>query len=120
MAEFKLVMPYEPSGDQPEAIAQLTEGVLRGERHQVLLGATGTGKTFTVANVIANTGRPTLVLSHNKTLQHNSSGNSRSCFQTTQSSTLSATTTTTSQKPMSPRQTPTSRKTPSSMSASTS
>jgi excinuclease ABC subunit B len=68
MAEFNLVMPFEPAGDQPEAIRQLTEGVLRGERHQVLLGATGTGKTFTIANVIANTGRPTLVLSHNKTL----------------------------------------------------
>ena len=68
MAEFNLVMPFQPSGDQPEAIRLLTEGVERGERHQVLLGATGTGKTFTIANVIANTGRPTLVLSHNKTL----------------------------------------------------
>jgi len=60
--------PFEPGGDQPEAIAQLTRGVNEGTPHQVLLGATGTGKTFTVANVIANTGRPTLVLSHNKTL----------------------------------------------------
>jgi excinuclease ABC subunit B len=68
MADFNLVLPFQPSGDQPEAIRQLTEGVERGDRHQVLLGATGTGKTFTIANVIANTGRPTLVLSHNKTL----------------------------------------------------
>ncbi len=68
MAQFKLHTPYEPAGDQPEAIRQLTAGVERGASHQVLLGATGTGKTFTVANVIANTGRPTLVLSHNKTL----------------------------------------------------
>ncbi|MEC7948796.1 MAG: excinuclease ABC subunit UvrB [Myxococcota bacterium] len=68
MADFNLVLPFEPSGDQPAAIQQLTEGVDRGDRHQVLLGATGTGKTFTIANVIARTGRPTLVLSHNKTL----------------------------------------------------
>ena len=68
MAEFKLKLPFEPSGDQPAAIEQLTEGLLRGDRHQVLLGATGTGKTFTIANVIANVGRPTLILSHNKTL----------------------------------------------------
>ncbi len=68
VAEFHLHTPYEPAGDQPEAIRQLTEGVQRGAQAQVLLGATGTGKTFTVANVIANTGRPTLVLSHNKTL----------------------------------------------------
>ena len=60
--------PFEPGGDQPEAIEQLTRGIDEGVQHQVLLGATGTGKTFTVANVIANTGRPTLVLSHNKTL----------------------------------------------------
>ena len=68
MAVFTLHPPFEPGGDQPEAIAALTRGVQEGVQHQVLLGATGTGKTFTVANVIANTGRPTLVLSHNKTL----------------------------------------------------
>ncbi len=68
VAEFRLHLPFEPSGDQPEAIRQLVEGVRAGRRHQVLLGATGTGKTFTVANVIAEVGRPTLVLSHNKTL----------------------------------------------------
>jgi len=68
VAEFKLHTPYQPGGDQPDAIAALTAGVNDGVAHQVLLGATGTGKTFTIANVIANTGRPTLVLSHNKTL----------------------------------------------------
>ena len=68
MARFKLVCDYQPRGDQPRAIGQLTEGVLRGERHQVLLGVTGSGKTFTMANVIANTERPTLIIAHNKTL----------------------------------------------------
>lgn len=68
MNSFKLESSYQPTGDQPEAIRQLTEGVLRGDPAQTLLGVTGSGKTFTVANVIANVGRPTLVLSHNKTL----------------------------------------------------
>ena len=68
MKEFKLTSKYSPTGDQPDAIRQLTEGVLRGDRAQVLLGVTGSGKTFTVANVIANLNRPTLILSHNKTL----------------------------------------------------
>ena len=66
--EYKLTSKYMPTGDQPEAIRQLTEGVLRGDRAQTLLGVTGSGKTFTVANVIANVGKPTLILSHNKTL----------------------------------------------------
>ena len=66
--EFKLTSQYKPTGDQPDAIRQLTEGLQRGDRAQVLLGVTGSGKTFTVANVIANVGRPTLILSHNKTL----------------------------------------------------
>ncbi|MCB9522711.1 MAG: excinuclease ABC subunit UvrB [Myxococcales bacterium] len=68
MAEFKLVSDYTPAGDQPEAIRQLVEGLNRGDGHQVLLGATGTGKTFTIANVVQQTQRPTLVLAHNKTL----------------------------------------------------
>jgi excinuclease ABC subunit B len=68
MNPFQLHAPYEPRGDQPEAIAALTSGVERGERYQTLLGATGTGKTFTIANVIARSGRPALVLAHNKTL----------------------------------------------------
>lgn len=68
MADFHLVSPYSPMGDQPEAIRQLTQGVQNGDTAQVLLGVTGSGKTFTIANVIANIGKPTLVLSHNKTL----------------------------------------------------
>jgi excinuclease ABC subunit B len=68
MVSFQLQAPYEPKGDQPTAIAALTAGVENGERYQTLLGATGTGKTFSIANVIAQTGRPTLVLAHNKTL----------------------------------------------------
>src|SRR5438105_7842411 len=65
---FKLVAPFEPAGDQPQAIARLTEAILSGARHQTLLGVTGSGKTFTVANVIRNINKPTLVISHNKTL----------------------------------------------------
>ncbi len=65
---FKLHAPYQPSGDQPTAIAQLTEGLQDGEPTQTLLGVTGSGKTFTVANVIQNVQKPTLVLTHNKTL----------------------------------------------------
>ena len=68
MAEFKLVSPYRPTGDQPQAIEKLTEGVLDGIRTQVLVGVTGSGKTFTMANVIKNVGRPALVIAHNKTL----------------------------------------------------
>lgn len=65
---FKLYAPFPPAGDQPGAIHQLTEGVMQGEKYQTLLGVTGSGKTFTIANVIQNTQRPTLVLTHNKTL----------------------------------------------------
>ena len=65
---FELVSKYQPSGDQPEAIKELVEGINNGKKEQVLLGATGTGKTFTIANVIAKTNKPTLVLAHNKTL----------------------------------------------------
>lgn len=68
MNKFKLTSKYQPTGDQPEAIRQLTDGIMRGDQSQVLLGVTGSGKTFTVANVIANVGKPTLILSHNKTL----------------------------------------------------
>lgn len=68
MEKFAITSKYKPTGDQPEAIRQLTDGVNRGDKAQVLLGVTGSGKTFTVANVIANVNRPTLVLSHNKTL----------------------------------------------------
>lgn len=68
MSEFKLHIPFPPAGDQPEAIKGLTKGVAEGMRHQTLLGATGTGKTYTIANVIQNVQKPTLVLAHNKTL----------------------------------------------------
>ena len=66
--DFKLTSKYKPTGDQPEAIKELTEGIKDGIPAQVLLGVTGSGKTFTVANVIANVNKPTLILSHNKTL----------------------------------------------------
>ncbi len=68
MSRFKLISPFQPQGDQPEAIRQLTESINAGEQHQVLLGVTGSGKTFSVAKVIENVNRPTLVLSHNKIL----------------------------------------------------
>ncbi len=68
MDHFELVSPYKPTGDQPEAIQKLTEGIRAGKKEQVLLGVTGSGKTFTMANVIANVNKPTLVLAHNKTL----------------------------------------------------
>jgi excinuclease ABC subunit B len=79
-AEFKLKRPYPPRGDQPEAIRQLSEGVVRGDRYQTLLGVTGSGKTYTVANVIAAAARPTLVISHNKTLAAQLYGEFRSFF----------------------------------------
>jgi excinuclease ABC subunit B len=68
MAQFNLQSPFPPAGDQPEAIRQLVEGINSGEPYQTLLGVTGSGKTFTIANVIQQVQRPTLVLTHNKTL----------------------------------------------------
>lgn len=65
---FQLASPYPPAGDQPQAIEELVAGLRAGQRHQTLLGVTGSGKTFTVANVIARYGKPALVISHNKTL----------------------------------------------------
>lgn len=65
---FELVSKYKPSGDQPQAIEKIVEGIKEGQKEQVLLGATGTGKTFTIANVIKEVNKPTLVLAHNKTL----------------------------------------------------
>ena len=65
---FQLVSNYQPQGDQPQAIEQLVEGIRSGKKEQVLLGATGTGKTFTISNVIAQVNKPTLVFAHNKTL----------------------------------------------------
>ena len=66
--EFKLVSKYQPTGDQPQAISELAAGIKAGKKEQILLGATGTGKTFTISNVIAKVNKPTLVLAHNKTL----------------------------------------------------
>ena len=80
MAGFKLVSDYQPQGDQPRAIGELTEGVLRGDPYQTLLGVTGSGKTFTIANVIANTQRPTLLIAHNKTLAAQLYGELRDLF----------------------------------------
>src|SRR3954469_5563259 len=68
MPVFQIISEYQPQGDQPRAIGELTEGLLRGDQAQVLLGVTGSGKTFTMANVIANVNRPSLVIAHNKTL----------------------------------------------------
>ena len=65
---FELVTPYKPAGDQPQAISELTQGILAGEKHQVLLGVTGSGKTFTVASVVEKINKPTLVMAPNKTL----------------------------------------------------
>src|SRR5216117_80211 len=65
---FELTAPYQPAGDQPQAIARLSKSILSGAQHQTLLGVTGSGKTFTIANVIKNVDKPTLVISHNKTL----------------------------------------------------
>src|SRR6186713_1981153 len=66
--DFQLISDFQPTGDQPVAIKQLVEGINEGIQHQTLLGVTGSGKTFTMANVIQQTGKPTLILSHNKTL----------------------------------------------------
>ena len=80
MAEFKIHSDYQPTGDQPQAIAALTEGVKKGFKHQVLLGVTGSGKTFTMANIIKNLGRPALVIAHNKTLAAQLAGEFREFF----------------------------------------
>lgn len=80
MNKFKLVSKYKPTGDQPKAIKELTEGILRGEKYQTLLGVTGSGKTFTLAHVIANVNKPTLVISHNKTLAAQLYGEFKSFF----------------------------------------
>ena len=68
--DFQLTSEYEPTGDQPKAIEQLVKGVNAGDQAQTLLGVTGSGKTFTIANVISQTNKPTLILSHNKTLAY--------------------------------------------------
>jgi excinuclease ABC subunit B len=91
MSKFKLKSNFKPDGDQPEAIKSLVEGLKKGQRHQTLLGVTGSGKTFTMANVIEKVQKPTLVIAHNKTLVR--------CI------TSSPTMITTSQKPIWPQPT---------------
>ena len=66
--DFKLVSPYKPEGDQPQAIEKLTEGILRNDKYQTFVGITGSGKTYSISNVIKNVNKPVLVMSHNKTL----------------------------------------------------
>jgi excinuclease ABC subunit B len=77
---FKLQAPYQPTGDQPDAIAALQRGLAAGSRYQILEGVTGSGKTFTLANVIARFGRPALVVSHNKTLAAQLYSELKACF----------------------------------------
>jgi hypothetical protein len=113
---FELFQPYLPAGDQPQAIDQLVEGVNDGEVFQTLLGVTSSGKTFTMANVIARLGRPAIVLRPTKPWPHSFTANSASFFRATPSSTSSAITTTTSLKPMCPNVTSLLRRTAPSMS----
>ena len=80
MDKFKLVSPFSPTGDQPQAIERLVDGIQSGMKEQTLLGVTGSGKTFTMANVIARLNRPTLVLAHNKTLAAQLCGEFREFF----------------------------------------
>ena len=80
MSLFQLESRHQPKGDQPQAIRELTEGIVEGRRYQTLLGVTGSGKTFTIANAIANSERPTLVISHNKTLAAQLYGEFKSLF----------------------------------------
>src|ERR1035441_2804742 len=80
MPDFKLVSKYQPAGDQPKAIEQLITGITRGDREQTLLGVTGSGKTFSLANIVQQLQRPTLVLSHNKTLAAQLYGEFKSFF----------------------------------------
>jgi len=112
---FELVSPYEPAGDQPQAIAKLNDGILAGAKHQVLLGVTGSGKTFTIANVIKNFDRPTLVISHNKTLAAQLYAEFKSFFPNNAVEYLSATSIITSLRHTFRERTPSSRRIPASM-----
>ncbi len=112
MPDFKIVSDYVPSGDQPQAIDALVEGLNKGAKHQVLLEVTGSGKTFTIANVIQKLNRPALVVSHNKTLAAQLASEFKTFFRTTRSSTSLVTTTTSSLRPTCPRPIPTLKKTP--------
>jgi superfamily II DNA or RNA helicase len=121
MPEFKLVSDFQPTGDQPRAIDLLLEGLEKGYQHQTLLGATGTGKTYTMAKVIEQVQRPTLVMAHNKTLAAQLYSEFREFFPEQRRRVLRlATTTTTSPRPTSPAATPTSKRTQTSTTRSTS
>ncbi len=109
--DFELVSNYKPAGDQPTAIAKLVDGLESGLAHQTLLGVTGSGKTFTMANVIAQVNRPTLIMAHNKTLAAQLYGEMKEFFRITRWSTSYLITTTTSQKLMYRPVTPLLRKT---------
>ena len=100
MTAFKVHADFEPMGDQPKAIETLAEGIREGKRFQTLMGVTGSGKTFTMAKLIEEVQKPTLVISHNKHWQLSSTASSRSSFLRTLSSTSSATTTTISRRHM--------------------
>jgi excinuclease ABC subunit B len=97
--DFQLQAPFKPTGDQPEAIATLVDGVKQGMKNQVLLGATGTGKTFTVASVIQQLQMPALIMAHNKTLAAQLYAEFKDFFRTTQSNILFRTTIITNRKP---------------------
>ena len=108
VADFQVVADYRPAGDQPAAIAGLVEGLAAGLSHQTLLGVTGSGKTFAIANVVQAVQRPTLVLAPNKTLAAQLYGEFREFFpHNSVGNTSSPTTTTTSRKPTCRRRTPT-------------
>src|ERR1051326_6019232 len=112
---FRLVVNYRPRGDQENAIAELTRGVRDGEQHQVLLGVTGSGKTFTMAKVIEAVGHPALVLAHKRHWRRSSITNSNRSSRKMRWSISSATTITISRKPTFPRAMSTSRRRPRSM-----
>ena len=116
MPKFEVVSEYQPSGDQPQAIAKLAEGIENGLKEQVLLGVTGSGKTFTMAKVIEQVQRPTLVLAHNKTLAAQLCAEFKEFFP---NNAVEYTTTTTSRRPISPTRTPISRRTPPPTTRST-
>ena len=111
MPKFQVVSDYTPSGDQPQAIASLAQGVELGLNEQTLLGVTGSGKTFTMAKVIEQVQRPTLVLAHNKTLAAQLCAEFKEFFPNNAVEYFVSYTTTTSQRPISPTPTPSLRRT---------
>lgn len=98
--DFKIASNFEPQGDQPQAIKALVKGIEEGKRHQTLLGATGTGKTFTMSNVIKEVGKPTLIIAHNKTLAGQLYSEFKTFFLKIEWNILLVTTTITNQKRM--------------------